>query len=277
MRAVILRRERGHEDEKAAMEEFFPVITSRLEVQADDLVIGRYSVLPYYDEVEADVLKAGGRMINTTKQHNWIADLGNWAGEGGVLEGLTPAAWSWHEFTTVLSKKFGSGPYVLKGGTNSRKYRWNTHMFAKDRKAAIDVCFRLNDDSLIGDQPIYVRPFVKFFELMKGENGLPIVREFRFFMLDGEVLAGGFYWSDQVDDIKQGIYKNLLDPRSVPPAFLKDVAERIAPYAPFTAVDVAVSADQTTWLVTDVNDGQMSGLSEVDPYHLYKTLKEKVG
>ena len=48
---------------------------SRMCINYESLVICRYSCLPYYDELERDIALRNSLMINTFKQHKYIADM----------------------------------------------------------------------------------------------------------------------------------------------------------------------------------------------------------
>ena len=76
---TILFRDDGvwNEEEEAAAEKYFPCTNSRMDFLMDQLVIGRYSVLPFYRELELDLARVGARLINSHKQHRYIADMQN--------------------------------------------------------------------------------------------------------------------------------------------------------------------------------------------------------
>lgn len=268
MRPVILYRPNmtnafgEDEGELEAMKKHFHVLRQRGQVQPNQLVIGRYSVLPFYKELEEDVRLMGGQLINSYTQHRYIADLGNWVVD---LEGLTPPA-----FTRLEDLPADGGPWVLKGETNSKKDQWHTHMYARNNQAAVHVWLRLQEDSLVSSQQIYIRPFVPLVTLAWGMNQEPITKEFRFFVLDGKILSGAFYWSSHVGDLEHlGVPVPKVE--EVPKAFLDDVIGRIKDKVRFVVIDVAQLADGG-WTVIELNDGQMSGLSENDPKTLYKNL-----
>lgn len=254
------------EGELEAMQKHFHVLRQRGQIQPNQLVIGRYSVLPFYKELEEDVRLMGGQMINSYQQHRWIADLGSWATD---LAMYTPGFW-----TRLEDLPRGGGPYVLKGETNSKKDQWHTHMYAENNQAAVNVWLRLKEDSLIASQQIYIRPFVPLVTLAWGMNQEPITKEFRFFVLDGKILSGAFYWSSHVGDLEHlGVPVPKVE--EVPQDFLQEVIGRIKDKARFVVIDVAQLADPHAdgrWTVIELNDGQMSGLSENDPDTLYKNL-----
>lgn len=263
MRPVILYRncnnlkddEREHE---AILQAGFTLLKSRMEIRKNDLVICRYSALPFYKELADDINYVGAKLINTHRQHMYIADLRNWVMD---LAELTPETWDRLECLPDDGTSF-----VLKGATNSKKFQWNTHMFAKNKREACDVHSRLCADSLIGYQEIFIRKYMPLKTYMVGLQGLPITKEFRFFVCKGRIISEGFYWSSHVEDLE-----SPPDPNEVPRSFLQEVIDRIGDSACFYTIDVAQTEDDK-WIVIELNDGQQAGLSENDPTVLYSTL-----
>ena len=90
--------------------------------------------------------------------------------------------------------------------------------------------------------------------------------EYRFFVLDGEVLCGGFYWSSYADDITEPV-----SPDFVPEEFLFEVVERVRELARFIVIDIA-RTEEGNWIVVELNDGQQSGLCGIAPNDLYQNL-----
>jgi hypothetical protein len=251
-------------DELEAMKKYFLATPTRLDIDYGDLVIGRYSVLPFYREQERDVMHVGAGLINTYAEHKYAADLGLWIKD---LEGDTPQTWVSGNFADLPDDKM----FVLKGETNSKKFLWDTHMFAGGKDEVGAVLGRLLDDSLISEQTIYVREYVPLVTYIQGLHGLPITKEFRVFVYDKCVVEAGFYWASHAVDIEDS-GKKIPSPREIPIDWLNSVIERIGTKIPFYAVDVA--QDQTgKWWVIDLNDGQMAGLSMIDPDIFYSKLK----
>lgn len=240
---------------------YFDVVTQRTEVPSNRLVVGRYSVLPFYKELATDVRNSKSLLINSSFQHGYIADMMSWVAD---LKEMTPATWSRLEDVPL-----DAGPLVLKGQTNSRKERWATHMYAEDRFAAINVLVRLQEDTLIGSQRIYCRKYVPFKTYGKGLSNIPITHEFRVFVAYMNVVGVGYYWQNYVDDLEE------VPEFDCPDDFLKEAIRRIGANAHFYALDVAKTEDGR-WYVVEVNDGQMSGLSTVDPDSMYKNLRTTI-
>lgn len=258
---ILARGMRGQELEAAELN--FDVVNLRSKVPPGSLVIARYSALPYYRELEADLLSHGSEMINTHRQHRYVADLGNWVED---LSGMTPKTWNRLEDVPE-----SEAPFIVKGETNSKKFSWDTHFFAPSKQDAVRIACDLMDDGLLCDQKIYVRKYVKLVKLMDGLRGMPISEEYRFFALDGKIVCGGFYWSNYVDDLGEEPSANC-----VPREFLDAVLEKIGNKVRFVVIDVA-RLESGEWIVVELNDGQMSGLSCNDPELLYCGLKTVLG
>ena len=255
---IYFRGSLAEQEELDAARKYFRVIEQRTHVQPGELVIPRYSALPWNKELCEDILEMGGTPINTYRQHCYVADVRNWYYD---LGDMTPRTW----FALDQIPRDG-GPFFVKGATNSKKLLWNTHAYAEDCRAATDVYLRLAQDSTIGVQPIYIREFVPLNRLATGLNDLPISEEFRFFVLDGKVVASGFYWSSHVDELDR-VYTSDV----VPQDFIQKVIDLVSPHVRFWVFDVARTATGN-WIVIELNDGCQSGLSEIKPLAFYRAL-----
>jgi hypothetical protein len=267
MRPIVLYRDVADwRQESESVKRYFPIISSRMQIKSGDLVIPRFSALPFFKELEQDAKEVGAQLINSYDQHRYIADLGNWYQD---LKEFTPRTW---DSTVYLPDNMS---FILKGETNSKKFLWNTHCFAKDRQAAIEVEGRLLQDSLLQDQKIYVREYVELERLADGFQGLPISREYRFFIYKRKILSGGFYWSSHVEQIKDNISSD-----EVPREFLNEVIDKIqntelSDPPVYYVIDVAKKA-KGDWIVVELNDGTMSGLSENNAEVLYSNLQKEL-
>lgn len=254
-----MRASLAEEDEAAVAEKYLPTYRLRSQIPPGSLVIGRYSVIPYYKELEEDLIANGSCMVNSYQQHAWIADLKEWYQD---LRGLTPKTWF------SLAEIPEEGPFVLKGATNSRKFEWNTHMFARNKREAIEVYRRLSQDGLVGEQDIYIRQFVPLRKVAEGLNGLPISEEYRFFILDGKILSGGFYWTSHMDDLTAD-----YSAARVSQDYIQTVIDRIGSNARFVVVDIGIKEDGDP-VTIELNDGQMSGPSDNNLDVLYSEMKK---
>ena len=248
-------------EEFTAADKHFDVVTQRTCIPPYSLVIPRYSALPNYQELEADVKILKGRLINTYAEHRFVADIRQYA---PVLGNLTPRTWeNWIDLPEGKS-------FVVKGTTNSRRNQWRTRMFAATAADVPKVAMSLLDDAEIADQGLVVREYVPLVQYGEGLNGMPITNEWRFFLLNGEVLGGGFYWANDADLYPGDVMK------PPPEAFelIYQVVARLGNRVPFVAVDVGERLDGG-WIVIELNDGQMSGLPCLDVNKFYRKLAEK--
>lgn len=258
-------------EEQAICAKHFKTVQSRSDAEniKNKIVIGRYSVLPFYKELENDLSYFNSKLINSFREHRYIADLKNWALDVDVDEPLLTAHTprTWLSFQDVPDNI----PLILKGETNSRKDKWNTHMFAKNKTEAIQIYLKLKNDRFFENQEIYIREYLKLKTYFTDPvNEQPVTKEFRFFCYQDKVLAGGYYWSNHLDQVKKIEEPKISD---VPESFLNKLTNIISRSATFYVVDVA-QLENGEWILIELNDGQMSGLSEVDPNELYSNLKQ---
>jgi len=241
----------------------FVIVNSRMKITGGDLVIGRYSVLPMYRQLEADIKHVGGTLVNSYRQHQYVADLQNWYAD---IEDLTFPTWF-----NIPYLPDNCGPVVVKGATNSKKDRWNTHMFANNKQEAIQVSNRLLDTWIGEEQTLYARKYVPLVQFATSFNEQPITLEYRFFCLYGKIMASGYYWAAWTEELKGKL------PVSIPTEatqLVEKTLERIKENVNFVVVDVAL-AQNGVWYVVELNDGQMSGLSDCDPNVLYSNMKHE--
>lgn len=253
-------------DELEFAQKYFKCTNRRPDIKSGMMVIGRYSLWPFYADQEKDIEYVGAKLINNYNQHRYIADLQNYVMD---LGNLTPKTWN-----NISDIPDDGTQFVLKGETNSRKSNWLKSMFAADKKSAIEVYNRLTDDSLIGLQNIYIRQYVPMVKYLDGVNGMPVTKEFRFFVAYGKIISGGYYWQNYIDDLPE-----VPDHNEVPISFLQQVIDKVRDQSNFYTIDVGQAIDGT-WFVVELNEGQQAGLSCNDPntlyYNLGKVISERV-
>ena len=253
-------------DELEVASKYFNCVSSRMYLKAGDLCIPRYSAWPFIKELEHDVNYLGAKVINSLQQHNYIADLKNYVSDLGTL---TPKTW----FQLSSVPKDG-GPFVLKGETNSKKESWLELMYAKTWDEASSIYSKLCTDGIIGNQEIYIREYVPLANLGWAIGGLPLTKEFRFFICDKQIVSGGFYWDAFADDIIfQGHKIPSVD--EAPIAFLQKVIDIVDDKARFYTIDVA-QTEAGEWIVIELNDGMFAGLCGNDPNIFYERLRKIV-
>lgn len=278
MKPVILfRPDEANQEEFKVAKKYFDVRIQRVQCGKDkprfydecdykiwksspQLVVGRYSVLPFYQELENDLDLMCAKLVNSYKQHKWIADF-EWYSEP-IIQCLTPKTYFEHEICHAPANQ----AYVVKGKTNSRKFQWNTKMFAKSRDEALKIANELSTDGLIGSQGIIYREYVplKTFEI--GLNDLPFADEWRYFFYKDKLIDYGYYWS-----IAENADKFFPPPEMT--IFAKGIATIVRNYVDFFVLDIARTLTNE-YILIEINDGQMSGLSCINPESFYKNLRE---
>jgi hypothetical protein len=258
MKPVILFRvDRDNQEEYEIAKKYLPVIKQRTEAIPYTLTIGRYSVLPYYRELEIDLAKNLTKLVNSYREHAWVAEFEYYE----ALKNYTFE--TWHERDFYLCQY--PGPFVVKGRTNSRKHQWNKKMFAADKKAAANIASDLvADDHLIAQQGVIFRKYVPLERIGEGLHGLPYANEWRFFYYGTQRLVHGFYWSIADDPSLGKMDKDGLD-------FADEVAIIASQFVNFFVLDIARTLEGN-WILVEVNDGQMSGPSMCDLDELYSNL-----
>lgn len=256
---ILFRKDRDTEEEFHIAREVWEdrVFQYRSQVPPYSVAIGRYSVLPFYKELEDELASKDSRLINSWSAHRFIAEM-QWY---RFLEDMTPKTWFDSGWANVPDTEHG---WVVKGRTNSRKFQWKTHMYAPTREALKEIVHRLYDDPLISDQGLAIREYVPLRTFEVGINGMPVTNEWRCFFYHGELLSAGYYWS-QAEDAE----KHTEIPAEAKALACKAAAEIQG--IPFFVIDVA-ETEEGPWTVIEVNDGQMSGLSMNDPKTLYQKL-----
>lgn len=216
--------------------------------------------MPFYEELEKDLAYNNSYLINTFSQHSWIADFHYY----DELHKYTFPTWDQRNFHHCSHK----GAFVVKGRTNSRKHQWNKLMFAPTKRDAIDIGIRLLDDPLISQQGIIYREYVPLRTFEIGLNDLPFANEWRFFYLRQQRLAHGYYWTE-ADDVDSP----QIDDEGL--AFADEVARIVAQHVNFFVLDIG-EKKEGGWILIEVNDAQMSGLSMIQPEELYRSLAKSL-
>ncbi len=262
---VYFRWDISNREEFNICENYFPTTDTRTNLEkTGSVVICRYSALPYNGELCCDLYTLGLRPINNNFEHSYIANM-EWVNDLGSLTFTT-----WDNLVAVPDSAY---PIVIKGRTNSRKFEWNTRMFAEDRKQAVGIMTELLNDPLIGPQGLVYRQYVPLKTYEIGINGMPMTNEWRCFFYKHQMIDAGFYWSI-IDELETAD----IAPRLPIEAELLacQAANIVAKRTNFFVVDVAQGVDGKWWVV-EINDGQMSGLSTIDPDCFYHNLRHFVG
>ena len=256
---LLVRPEHMSKYERQFAAKHFQIEESRMLCQ-NSLVVGRYSVLPCYEELDRDLRLIGSRLVNTVDEHDWISTFAYYQ----EVKGFTPETWD--ESNIHLCNH--EGEFVVKGKRSSKKWDWKTRMFAESKAAALKLGERLKEDSDIAEQGIVYRRFVplKTFEI--GRNELPYTNEWRLFYLGTSLLEAGYYWS-----VGDCISQATISPDCL--RLAQHLADIVARFATFYTLDLA-ETQAGDWILIEINDAQMATPTEHDLEKLYANLREEL-
>lgn len=247
--------------EKDAVEQAFEgrVSETIFDIPQGSQVFTRYRSIPFGVELEKEVSAHGSDLINSYIQHRNIANLFNWI---DLLDGLTAPA---YDITMIPYLK--EGEYFVKGETNSLKNSWFEKAYAPSKSSLIDVVRNVQLDTYVGEQDIVIRPFRNYRQVGKLVDNRPIFNEYRVFVLDGKIMGKGFYWTSWSVDNE---IVDMISPKEFE-ATLHEAIQRVKHLARFVVIDLAEFPDGS-WEVVELNDGNMSGLSDITPGKLWTNV-----
>jgi hypothetical protein len=238
------------------------------DIPKGSLVVPRYRAIPFGDLLEREVVANGSTLVNTYHQHRNLADSSAWL---HLLGELTAPAYGIQDLPHLPE-----GEWFVKGETNSLKNRWSQACYAPTTKDLITVVNNFQADTFLGNQRVVIKPFVHFRQLENaaGEaifslSGQPIWNERRVFVLDGQVISEGFYWTTFENEASEYSMAKL-SPAKFTEA-LNEAIARVAHLARFMVIDLA-ELPGGEWQVIELNDGSMAGLSGNDPQTLWVNL-----
>lgn len=260
---ILFRKDISTEHEFNIAKTYFHCEELRSKVKEHQLVIARYSALPYYRELELDLRTKESLLINSSLQHSWIANFDYYED----LKDYTFESWLEKDYPYSGYR----GPVIVKGRTNSRKHQWSKMMYAPTREDALSIASELANDPLIGPQGLVYRKYtpLKTFEV-DPISLLPMTNEWRLFFLGEQLLSYGYYWSIASEEI---VNTAKLPEEGL--SFAKEIAKIAALHCNFFVLDIAEKVEGG-WILVEVNDGQQSGLSCNDPDILYKSLSTAI-
>ncbi len=252
----LFRNDLDTEEEFNICKKYVNTVEYRSQIPDNSCIWGRYSFLPFYEELEKELKLKNSYLINSYEQHRYIADIENYYSD---IKDYTPK-------TYFMWSGLKEGKYVVKGKTNSRKHQWNRKMFAENLKDLSDVISRLMDDSFISDQRLCVREYIPLKEYGKGINGLPFTNEWRFFFYKDNLIDYGYYWS-HFDGEKPKFIESEGKKLAI------HVSNIVKEFVDFFVIDVAQTKDGD-WIVIELNDASMSGLSDINLENFYSNISK---
>lgn len=236
---------------------YFNVVESRVNLP-NQQVIGRYCVVPFYHELQRDLIIQNSSLINSILEHQYIANFDYYED----VKQFTPK--SYFELKDVPKD---GGPFFIKGRTNSKKHLGFNKVVAQNYEELTKLYFEHLADEQINQQGIVIREFIKLKTLSQGIDGFPFTNEWRLFFYKDQLVDYGYYWSNS--DIIPDKTELTIDGIN----FAKKIAKIISDKTNFFVVDIA-QKESREWTLIEINDGQQSGLSEIDPDDFYRNLSK---
>ena len=168
----------------------------------------------------------------------------------------------------AAAAEFGDAPVIIKDYVKSRKHEWNEACFvprASDTdqlRGVVTTFVERQDDSLAGG--VVVREFVALQSVgTHAQSGMPLTREHRVFVLDGEPIANAPYWAG-------ADYAGDVAPVEEFAHVIKSVRSR------FFSMDLALGSDGA-WRIIELGDGQVAGLLDtIAPKRFYESLSSRL-
>ncbi|MGB0929990.1 MAG: ATP-grasp domain-containing protein [Chitinophagales bacterium] len=221
-----------------------------------------------YKALYEALLQRNIQLINTPDQYQFCHYLPN---SYTSIEAFTPKTifkklngeFDIADFNAEL-EVFGHSSIIVKDYVKSQKHYWTEACFipdASDRKQVKKVVKRfleLQGDDL--NEGLVFREFVELEQLTThSKSGMPLTKEFRLFIKDGEIIAQFNYWDE-------GDYENVQPDLTRFKELIPTIQSR------FFTMDIAkkVGGD---WIIVELGDGQVAGLPDnADIVSFYNTL-----
>ena len=221
-----------------------------------------------YETLYYSLLKKNIELINNPAEYKFCHYLPE---SYETIKGLTPKTtfkelkfeFKIEDFQKEINV-FGNQPIIIKDYVKSQKHYWNEACFipnvsdSEKAHAVISKFIELQDSDL--NEGLVFRKFVALEELTKhSESGMPLTKEFRVFVKNGEVMTIFKYWDE-------GDYQNV-----------EPVIEHFTEIIPkiksnFFTMDIAKKKDGN-WIIVELGDAQVAGLPDnADKDEFYNEL-----
>lgn len=251
--------------EQAELDVLNSVFDGRVSTNVEDiptgsLVFTRYRTLPFAKELEEMIVSRGSELVNSYHQHRNIANIYNWV---TLLDGYTAPAYHLEDMW-----RLPEGEFFVKGETNSKKNDWFRSCYAPNKATLTEVVRNVQSDMYLANQEIVIRPFRNYRKVGDHVDGRPVFNERRMFILDGSIMSEAFYWSSWSAEYGE---PKILNKEAYNKT-VHEVIDIVKGLARFIVVDFAEFPDGS-WEVVELNDGNMSGLSDNDPEVLWTNVR----
>lgn len=254
-----LRRASEYEPDEDPLDGVAPVPREQTAVW-----IGRIPTPEWYARVHASALARGLRLVNAPEEHRRVLEFDH---AYPRLEGLTPRSVVVEDVRGVAGAIEALGlPLFIKGTLLSRKfYGWKACVADTPEEAEALVARLLRVSQLSRGRAV-LRELVPLRRTEQVLEGFPTSREYRLFLLRGEVVGQGYYWP-----FEDPFGALTGDDEAAVLALAREAARRLE--APYVSVDVGQLQDGR-WIVIESGDPQFSGVGHIALPALYRNLRD---
>lgn len=220
-----------------------------------------------YRELYQATLARNLYLINTPEEH---ANAQEFDRAYPFLSSLTPESAVVSASAEIPSVVACLGlPLFVKGAVQSRKSRgWKACVVYTEEEAIQRANELLSLENRSRGRVIF-RRLVTFRHRRTAPGGdFPLGREFRAFLLRGEILALGYYWEGE-DLLMHLSHEEEIIVRSL----AEEAARRVG--TPYIAVDIGQD-EEGRWWVIETGDAQFSGRSQINPLALWNRLYQSL-
>lgn len=167
----------------------------------------------------------------------------------------------------VLSAQAIGYPVFLKGTVQSLKVEGIGSCVASNDDEVRTLAARLLAHSSRTRGRVIVRAVMPLRYETVGPTGMPVGREFRVFVLDGQVVDTGYYWpfADPLSALSS-------DDRIRVDRLAIKVQKQVA--VPWLAVDIGQLQDGS-WEMIEIGDAQFAGLCGASPFKVFDALRAR--
>jgi len=202
-------------------------------------------------------------LLNSPQQHRTVQEF-DFAYP--FLEGLTPRSLtaSSREEALMRAEEIGF-PLFIKGAVQSRKSRGWRACVADNPSELSDLVAGLLDLETRSRGRVVLRELVRL-RHSRSHGDFPLGREFRVFLLDGALLARGFYWPHD----EPLAHLSAQEAREV-----ESLAVQAARRLPARSVCLDIGqTEDLGWIVIESGEPGFSGLSQIAPLEWWNRLRE---
>lgn len=205
------------------------------------------------------------RLFNTPDQHTRAQEFDV---AYPFIEDLTPRSLTLRSSVDCprAAREIGF-PMFLKGAVQSRKARGWRACVARDEAELNELAAHLWSLENRSRGRVIARELVKL-RHSRTHDDFPLGREYRVFLLQGEILSLGYYWPG-ADPLAALSHAETQAVRAL--AF--EAARRLQ--VPYIAVDIR-QLENEKWIVIEVGDAQFAGLSCNSPLALWNRLVQEI-